>query len=61
MKDSVAVGDVYYPVVANDFGHEIAVVEVIANGHAKAKDETVWITTQDLDEVSVSSHPLLTI
>jgi hypothetical protein len=24
-------------------------VKVIANRHAKAKDETVWITFQDLD------------
>lgn len=49
MKDGVAVGDVNHTVVANDLGHEIALVKVIANRHAKAKDETVWITFQDLD------------
>lgn len=61
MKDSVAVGDVDHAVVANNLGHEIAMVEVIANRHAKAKDETVGITTQDLDKVLVPSHLLLTV
>lgn len=61
MKNSVAVGNVDHLVVANDLGHEIAMMEVIANRHAKAKDEAVWIATQDLDEVLVSSHLLLTV
>lgn len=61
MEDSVAVGDVDHPIVTNDLGHEITRVYVIANRHAKAKDETVWITDQDLDEMLVSSHPLLTV
>lgn len=61
MEDSVAVGDINHPVVTNDLGHEIALVKVIANRHAKAKDETVWIATQDLDKMLVPSHLLLIV